>query len=194
MPLLRSKPFYCFRDFSDHVNHVLNKTITQRQLCIYSDRKVRSLVASMSFGKGKWAQPRGSKYKFSIFQKLRASPEKIDGKNNYRLETIEYGYFIARRNEDNPIIRFEYLRYPIAKDNGEIGKHCRHHVQICSNVNGIYLEDVHIPTGWVTIEEFIRFFIVDLEAKSLCKDWDEVLQNSEKRFYEEFTSKRYHSP
>ncbi len=49
-----------------------------------------------------------------------------------------------------------------------------------------------MPTGWVTIEEVIRFLIVDLELKPPCgDDWPSTLAESERAFFEEFASKRY---
>jgi hypothetical protein len=51
------------------------------------------------------------------------------------------------------------------------------------------------PTGWVTIEEVIRFLIVDLGMSPPCgDDWPNVVRESERKFYEDFTGKRYEAP
>jgi hypothetical protein len=52
----------------------------------------------------------------------------------------------------------------------------------------------HAPSGWVTIEELLRFLIVDLGVVPVTRNWPQVIADSEKRFYEEFTSKRYRPP
>jgi len=44
------------------------------------------------------------------------------------------------------------------------------------------LSRVHIPTGWVTVEELIRFLIYELGIQSRADDWDKILQDSETRF------------
>ena len=44
----------------------------------------------------------------------------------------------------------------------------------------------------MTIEEVIRFLIVDLGMPPLCGDeWPELLAESERKFFDEFTGKRY---
>jgi hypothetical protein len=43
----------------------------------------------------------------------------------------------------------------------------------------------------VTIEEVIRFLIVDLGVTPVCDDWPGRVTRAEKRFFTEFTSKRY---
>jgi hypothetical protein len=56
----------------------------------------------------------------------------------------------------------------------------------------LLLDDVHLPSGWVTMEEVIRFLIVELGMKPPCgASWPAVLEESEAAFYEKFTSKRY---
>jgi hypothetical protein len=49
------------------------------------------------------------------------------------------------------------------------------------------LNDLHLPTGYVPLEEVIRFCIHDLGAKSAKANWHEVLEESYKRFRTEFT-------
>ncbi len=46
----------------------------------------------------------------------------------------------------------------------------------------------------MTIEELLRFLIVDLGVVPVTRNWPQVIADSEKRFYEEFTSKRYRPP
>jgi hypothetical protein len=43
----------------------------------------------------------------------------------------------------------------------------------------------------VTIEEIIRFLIHDLGVQPVSDDWPLKLEESEREFFENFTSKRY---
>jgi len=43
---------------------------------------------------------------------------------------------------------------------------------------------LHIPTGWVTIENVIRFLITDLGIPPLIETWEEELRESEEQFRE----------
>ena len=101
-------------------------------------------------------------------------------------------YSIQRGPEltEKALLRWEY-------DN-ETGRdaHCRHHAQVPLVLplgdGQLDLDKAHLPTGWVTMEEVIRFLIVDLEIEPPCgPEWPDVLERSEKAFYEEFTGKRH---
>jgi hypothetical protein len=48
------------------------------------------------------------------------------------------------------------------------------------------LNDVHLPTGYVTFEDVIRFCVVDLEVAPLAQNWHRVLRESHRRFMKEF--------
>ncbi|MDQ3549192.1 MAG: hypothetical protein M3439_10295 [Chloroflexota bacterium] len=78
-----------------------------------------------------------------------------------RLRLIEYKYTIAPVGADAPLFRWEFVRSP-----SSASFWCRHHLQgpIAVDVGGrsVNLNDWHLPTGWVPIEEIIRFGIVDL--------------------------------
>lgn len=48
----------------------------------------------------------------------------------------------------------------------------------------VNLEGLHIPTGWVTIEELIRFLIHEFDIQSHNENWDSILKESEAMFRE----------
>ncbi len=52
------------------------------------------------------------------------------------------------------------------------------------------LNKIHTPTGWVTIEELVRFLISELRVKPVSSKWAEIVAASEMRFREEFTAAR----
>jgi hypothetical protein len=43
-------------------------------------------------------------------------------------------------------------------------------------------EELHIPSGWITAEEVIRFLIHELRVKPKSRNWDELLRESEEQF------------
>ena len=130
---------------------------------------------------------------FYIGQLLRVHREPS---KKYRLSTHAYWYRLQHSPDLNAqaAIRWEYEReLPPGKH------HCRHHLQQSAKLdlgNGsLNLNKVHVPTGWVTIEEVIRFLIVELGTKPPCGDvWSDVLATSERAFFEDFTSRRYSPP
>jgi len=44
------------------------------------------------------------------------------------------------------------------------------------------LDKLHLSTGWVTIEEVIRFLIAEMGVKPKTADWDAELIKSEELF------------
>ena len=84
------------------------------------------------------------------------------------------------------MIRFEYISHDLAEKEKRKKNWCRHHVQFHSaydKVRSDFLPNkYHIPTGWVTIEEVIRFLVTDLGVRPLTKKWDEELRKSEEQF------------
>jgi hypothetical protein len=54
----------------------------------------------------------------------------------------------------------------------------------CFREQELSLAKLHIASGWVTIEEKIRFLIHELGVKPFSEDWDEILHQSEEKFRE----------
>lgn len=111
-------------------------------------------------------------------------------RSRYRLHTREYTYDLTPAGANEPLFRWEYVRYPTKRDAGW----CRHHLQgplalpLRSRRKGeVTLNDLHLPTGYVPLEEIIRFCIHDLAAKSARANWHDVLEESYQKFRTEFT-------
>lgn len=128
----------------------------------------------------------------SFAQALRVLPEDKE----WRLITERYWYRIQRAPgmREQALIRWEYDRTLAAGK-----RHCRHHVQQAGDLafgDGLLdLNKAHLPTGWVTIEEVLRFLIVDLRIAPPCgEEWADVLEESERAFHEEFSDSRYVPP
>lgn len=121
--------------------------------------------------------------------------EAVKEGSGYRLRTVQYWYGIQESADlsEKALLRWEYVS-DAPKDGW-----CRHHVQAPAEIEAaggtLDLDKLHVPTGWVTIEEVIRFLIVDLGVLPPCGDeWPAKLAASERDFYEKFTSKRYRAP
>jgi hypothetical protein len=65
----------------------------------------------------------------------------------------------------------------------------RHHIQVQAKVESfaggvLDLNKIHLPSGWITVEEVVRFLITELKVKPFSDDWDDLLQKSEEKFRE----------
>lgn len=173
--------------FKDHLNRVLALTVTQSRLV--QVRAKDSPHFSIGF-RGEQGKPiaalmntRFGPMELSLGQLCEGIPL---GEGKFRLLTGGYRYALTEASSDEPWIRWEYRRAQ-----PEHQRWCRHHLQgdIALPIRGrVNLNDLHLPTGYVTIEEVIRFCITDLLVKPLSQEWHEVLQDSYRKFKEEFAA------
>lgn len=124
-------------------------------------------------------------------QLLEAVPEA----QRFRLRTRRYWYRLQAAPE---LTAQALLRWEYDTDAPRSGPP-RHHVQmpayLAAGSGRLDLDKIHLPTGWVTMEEVIRFAIVELGVKPPCgAEWPDVLSESERVFFEDFTGKRYKPP
>ena len=126
---------------------------------------------------------------FWVSQLVRATPRQAEG--DYKLSTLAYWYRLQATAESDAqaLIRWEYDR---ALRTG--AKPCRHHVQHQSTISiagvaALDMNRLHVPTGWVTLEEVLRFLIYDLGMRPPCGGtWHSVIENSERVFRESFST------
>lgn len=119
----------------------------------------------------------------------RCETEVKDGRE--RLLTAEYRYTLSLDPDLEPLLRWEYVRVrPPSTDDKPAPKWCRHHLQGTSQVDfGRGLESLnplHLPTGYVLVEDAIRFLLNDLGVPALSAAWSDVLDESYRKFREEF--------
>ena len=104
--------------------------------------------------------------------------------NRFVLHTTKYRYALAEHSEAEAFVRWEYEKSPQGPELS--GERCRHHMQGSLTVSfrdqKHCLNDWHLPTGYVPLEEVIRFCIVDLGVKPISTDWSNVLQQSYENF------------
>jgi hypothetical protein len=190
MPIVESTPKKCFERFRKHLAKLVAATVTAERPLLVHEGDTR---ITLSFREGKpVAVPIDTDYGrlfFYLGQALEAVPE--DGM--FRLVTRQYWYRIqtAAPLTAKAALRWEYDSatppdaYP------------RHHAQMKAALalgggHQVDLDKVHMPTGWVTVEEVIRFLICELGMRPPCgAKWPDLLADSERAFYEDFTSKRY---
>jgi hypothetical protein len=105
----------------------------------------------------------------------------------FRLRTLAYAYRVAEGPSfDDPcLFRWEYNSL---EDRPSLSP--RHHLHLPAKISCfdrrrfLDAEKLHIPSGWVTVEEIIRFLIQELRVKSKSRNWNELLLDSERRFRE----------
>lgn len=168
-----------FFEFRDHLNRLLNTTITDARLVMeILDDDTKAYVGFQQSGQPVH-RPIGTRYYLFVGQILQA----VRVGKQYRPRTLTYTYRIAEasRFDSEPLFRWEYLSREYEKLDFP-----RHHLHIRTTMKGetrvFELKDLHTPTGWVTIEEVIRFAITELKIKSKSSDWDKRLQESEQKF------------
>ncbi|MCW2995219.1 MAG: hypothetical protein JWQ18_2714 [Conexibacter sp.] len=189
MPIIERTPRKCFDVFTGHLRALVAATVTARhpigeiptqtrlQVGFREDVPI-AVPVDTDFGR----------LHFYLGQALEA----IEESGRYRLTTQQYWYRLQHGASlrEQAVIRWEY--------EATMGRsrHARHHAQLRADLDigdgTLDLNRAHLPTGWVTIEEVIRFLIVDLGMVPPCGDrWPDVLEQSERAFFEDFTGKRY---
>ena len=182
--LIGRTPRDVFVTFHAHITGLLNRTITDAPLSLIHNEK-RQTRASIDFRRNNEAIA-APLFKPGIFlcigQLLEVEQQKD---KTWKLRTIQYRYRIQATDDpgDNHCLRWEYVSRKIRNK-----QHCRNHFQAPLSFqlsqHELSLEDGHLPTGWVTIEEIIRFLIVDVRVPPKNGDWDAELQSSEEKFKE----------
>ncbi len=109
---------------------------------------------------------------------VEAQPDKM-----WRLRTMEYNYHLLEGPSPDSrwIIRWEYKSHSRQRN-----EHPRHHVHLATIIDTpagkMDFDKLHLSTGWVTIEEVIRFLIAEVGVKPKAHNWDEELIKSEELF------------
>lgn len=190
MPIIERTPQLCFDVFEQHVKSLVAATLTKQPLIGLPGEKGR-MTLSFREGEAPIAAPINTSLG-RLYLQLSHALEAVPEHGAYRLKTRRYWYRIQRSPDfrSKAILRWEYDSQTAAD------QHARHHAQLATTIalddgEALELNKLHLPTGWVTIEEVIRFLIVDLRVAPPCGDaWPAKLAKSERRFFDEFTGKR----
>lgn len=173
-------PTEVFVQFRDHIAQLFNRTITGARLTTPQIVGERSTIYLRDTA-GLSAALYSTSYRLYAAQTLQATQV---NKNEWRLKTLKYTYRIEQETTKELLthFRFEYESRTLNKT-----LYPRYHLHLpkLRSVNGdLDYESLHIPTGWVTIEDVIRFCIVELKVKPNSANWDDLLWASEEKFRE----------
>ncbi len=169
--------------FCDYANRLLNRTVTRARLVVFGVPP-RVQVAFRRGGQpfNAWLQTSFGRMGLFIGQVC----DSVVGQDGFHtLRTIEYRYTLTPAGAKEPLLRWEYIRSPRRGS-----EWCRHHLQgpvdLEIREHLVQLDDLHLPTGYVTFEDVIRFCIVDLDVPPLHQDWSAILAESYEQFRTEF--------
>jgi hypothetical protein len=170
-----------YSDFKEHFNKLMSKLLTDVPLTHIESRG--RAVMEFRNTNGEPAVPLGGGFFLYLGQTLQA---KREATHQFSLRTLGYAYRIAEgpRREDPYVIRWEYI-----SREEQIALHPRHHCHlplklVCGkNKSKTYnLDKMHIPSGWVTIEEVLRYLFHELKVRPRVANWDKLLHESEETF------------
>lgn len=183
MPIRGGSLHQAAQTFCDHANRVLNRTVTRARLVVFGVAP-RVQVAFRQAGRPFKARLQTCFGRMGLY--LGQVCDSVVGPDDlHTLRTIAYTYTLTPAGADEPILRWEYVRSPPPG-----AEWCRHHLQgpVDLEIRGIPVElnDLHLPTGYVTFEDVIRFCIVDLDVQPLHVDWSAILRESYEQFRTEF--------
>lgn len=180
--------------FEHHLNALLTKTITLTPIQFLEFPHRGQVI----FGFPRQGRPRGSielatKYGLmELYLGQTCDAVEDEDARQLRLRTISYEYDLRPVAMDDHLVRWEFVRFP-----GRRSRWSRHHVQgqisidildDNNQIQSVNLNDWHLPTGWVPIEEVIRFCLHDLEARALSapEEWHLALIESYETFRPDF--------
>lgn len=175
-------PKQAFDKFRDHLATLLNRTITDARLALIHIRNEDRAQISFRLGRVPIAAPVFANDLFLYIGQVLRVKQQPD--RTWTLRTVEYRYRVQGTADvnDEDCIRGEYVAREIRDT-----KHCRHHLHMQGEYTlgagrTVPLARVHLPTGWVTIEEIIRFLITELDVRPKERDWEQLLRDSEEQF------------
>jgi hypothetical protein len=177
--IFSASPEDAIREFREELNSLLNRTLTDQRLIAIST--MRGTLLGFYQQRMHRCANVGRGYHLYVGQTIE-SVERERGK--FQVRTLAYQYRITEGPDfDAPyILRWEYNARELRDS-----FHPRHHFQApvkrsLADGRALDFEKLHVSTGWVTIEEVIRFLISELEVKPKSADWDKILRESEERF------------
>jgi hypothetical protein len=180
-------PEEAIQAFHDHLNTLLRDTITSITL-----RQTRTPDGAIFQFPDKRCVPLSDGFHLYVGQTVAVVKEKYRDRTKkertgYRVRTLAYQYRLSEgQSLDDPyVIRWEYN----AREH-QTGTFPRHHVHIpvalhCfqePNTRELNLKQLHVSTGYVTLEEVIRFLLSELGLRARNRRWDNLLRKSERQF------------
>lgn len=166
--------------FADHLNEILNNTVTHRRLIVFvpgiaeevhigfrGHGTVSPAVLTTEYGR----------MELDLRQVCDELPD--EETNLFTLRTLSYRYTIQLEGTTEPLLRWEFVRYPPDETSTWNRNHIQGPISLgIQNRAGIEanLNDWHTPTGWIAVEDVLRFCVTDLGVRPLSDDWDQRLR------------------
>jgi hypothetical protein len=195
LPIIERTPQACFDRFRGLLAKLVASTIAKSPVVRCTVQAPQVAMISFVQGEDLVSAPIRTSHgtlRFHFGQLVEAVALKGADAGKYQLRTLEYRYRIqeAEGPRAPALVRWEYTRA-----DPSVAGHPRHHIHLLcrlpvAGAETIDLDKKHLSTGWVTIEEVIRFIIHELGHKPPCgARWPKVLADSEGRFFGELSSK-----
>jgi hypothetical protein len=187
MPIIGKTPDEALERFGRHVNALLLATITKEQLSpLTVQGKGMQLAFRDSVGKPRAVRLGSARYGPLGLYLGHVCDTVQEAKNKHRLRSVRYNYTISVWANTEPFVRWEYVKYP----QPPTATFARHHIQGPMNLSigqrAVKLNKLHLPSGWVTVEDVIRFCINDLRVRARTASWHRRLEDSYTMFRTEF--------
>lgn len=180
----------CFDQFTAHLNPLLRATISKTAQVRIIQLDTKGVLGWVDNEFVPLETQFGRLY-FWLAQSLECSHEPSQPANQrYRLSTREYWYRLQRGNDPkgDALIRWEYMSPLHAKYKDK--RWCWRHVQLEGSADlpggKMNFNRLHTPSGYVVIEDVLRYLINDLGVVAQTRSWHNALIESEKQFKEHF--------
>jgi hypothetical protein len=163
------------------VNGLLHKVLTDVPLLAHIGGHDNRAMMEFRNTDGEPCVDVGRGYYLYLGQTLQA---KRESKKEYSLRTMGYAYRIATgpKRNDPYVVRWEYNSRELL-DALHPRHHCHLPVQLeCAPNRRFNLDKMHIASGWVTIEEVLRYLFHELKVPPRAANWDKLLRDSEQTF------------
>jgi hypothetical protein len=180
----------CFDKFADHLNALVQSTLSKKAH-LRIDALDDKGILGWSDGQFLPIGTQFGKLYFWLAQSLECSYEPKEALNKrYRLSTREYWYRLQLTDapDGGSLIRWEYMSPRHVKYKEK--RWCWRHIQLDGSKDlpggKMNFDRLHTPSGYVVIEDVLRFLIHDMKVKPQSKNWHSLLMESDKKFKEDF--------
>jgi hypothetical protein len=168
------------RELSDRLNALLHRTITAQPLVMTAAAPAADGARRMQFTFRRGGpvlaalQSQHGPLGLYVGQVCEARPLDEDGSS---IVTMNYRYALHYGTDINsePVVRWEFDRRPADLGARWSRRHLQGPIPLTFGQTTVSLNDLHLPTGHVALEDVIRFCIHDLAVPPLSADWNEIL-------------------
>jgi len=183
------------RGFRDRLNTLLHRTITPQPLIMTGATPAADGAQRMQFTFRQGGpvlaelQSRVGVLGLYVGQVCEARPSDQDGPP---IRTVNYRYALHVGTDINsePVMRWEFDRRPADPQAQWSRRHLQGPIPLSFGPTTVSLNDLHLPTGYVTLEDVIRFCVHDLGVPAIRSDWNDILIQSYREFKDQFVGGR----